>query len=60
LTSAAGSYRAPGFTAVTQAAPPALGIALGRDAVVAVAAGLSVVAVLAVEPLADRLWYARR
>lgn len=38
----------------------ALGIALGRDAAVAAAAGLSVVAVLAVEPLAGRLWYARR
>jgi hypothetical protein len=32
---------------------------LGNDLVVAITAGLSVVAVLAVEPLADRLWYAR-
>jgi hypothetical protein len=37
----------------------ALGMALGRDAVIACAAGLSVFAVLAVEPLAGRLWYAR-
>lgn len=37
----------------------ALGAALGNDTVVAVAVALSVVAVLAVEPLADRLWYAR-
>jgi hypothetical protein len=37
----------------------ALGMALSNDPVVAIAAGLSVIAVLAVEPLADRLWYAR-
>jgi hypothetical protein len=36
-----------------------LAAALSHDPVVAVAAGLSVVAVLAVEPLADRFWYAR-
>jgi hypothetical protein len=36
----------------------ALAAALSHDPVVTVAAGLSVVAVLAVEPLADRLWYA--
>ena len=32
---------------------------LSNDLEVAIMAGLSVVAVLAVEPLADRLWYAR-
>ena len=37
----------------------ALAIALSNDLLVGVMAGLSVVAVLAVEPLADRLWYAR-
>ena len=37
----------------------ALAMALSNDPVVAIAAGLSVIAVLAVEPLADRLWYAR-
>jgi hypothetical protein len=37
----------------------ALGMALGKDVIVAFAAGLSVIAVLAVEPLAGRLWYAR-
>jgi hypothetical protein len=35
-----------------------LGAVLSNDKVVAIAAGLSVIAVLAVEPLADRLWYA--
>lgn len=37
----------------------ALGVTAGHDSAVAAAAGLSVVAVLAVEPLAGRLWYAR-
>jgi hypothetical protein len=37
----------------------ALGAALSTDTAVAAAAVLSVIAVLAVEPLADRLWYAR-
>jgi hypothetical protein len=37
----------------------ALGVALSNDAAVATAVGLSVIAVLAVEPLAGRLWYAR-
>jgi hypothetical protein len=37
----------------------ALAMTLSNDLVVAIMAGLSVVAVLAVEPLADRLWYAR-
>jgi len=34
-------------------------MALSNDLVVAIMAGLSIIAVLAVEPLADRLWYAR-
>jgi hypothetical protein len=34
-------------------------MALSDNLVVAIMAGLSVVAVLAVEPLAGRLWYAR-
>lgn len=38
----------------------ALAMALCNNLVVAIMAGLSVVAVLAVEPLADRLWYAVR
>ena len=38
----------------------ALAAILSNDLTVAVMAGLSVVAVLAVEPLADRLWYARK
>lgn len=37
----------------------ALGVTAGHDRAVAAAAGLSVIAVLAVEPLAGRLWYAR-
>lgn len=37
-----------------------LGAAVGRDTVVAACAGLSVIAVLAVEPLADHRWYAQR
>ena len=37
----------------------ALGVALSNDAAVATAVGLSVIAVLAVEPPAGRLWYAR-
>jgi hypothetical protein len=37
----------------------ALGAALSNDTAVATAAGLSVVAVLTVEPLAGRLWYAK-
>jgi hypothetical protein len=37
----------------------ALGVALSNDAAVATAVGLSVIAVLAVGPLAGRLWYAR-
>lgn len=37
----------------------ALGAALSNDTVAAIAAGLSAIAVLAVGPLADRLWYAR-
>jgi hypothetical protein len=37
----------------------ALGVALSNDAAVATAVGLSVIAVLAVEPVAGRLWYAR-
>jgi hypothetical protein len=37
----------------------ALGVALSTGAAVATAVGLSVIAVLAVEPLAGRLWYAR-
>jgi hypothetical protein len=37
----------------------ALGAARGGDAAVAAAAGLSAIAVLTVEPLAGRLWYAR-
>jgi hypothetical protein len=37
----------------------ALGVALSNDAAVATAVGLSVIAVLAVKPLAGRLWYAR-
>jgi len=37
----------------------ALAMALARDVVTALAAGLSVMAVLAVEPLAGRLWYAK-
>ncbi len=37
----------------------ALGVTLSTDAAVVTAVGLSVVAVLAVEPLAGRLWYAR-
>jgi hypothetical protein len=36
-----------------------LGAALSHDPAVATAASLSVIAVLAVEPLAGRLWYAR-
>jgi hypothetical protein len=35
----------------------AVGMALGRDVVTAFAAVLSAIAVLAVEPLAGRLWY---
>lgn len=35
----------------------AVGMALGRDVVTAFAAILSAIAVLAVEPLAGRLWY---
>jgi len=37
----------------------ALGLAQGKDPAVAAAVGLSVIAVLVVEPLAGRLWYAR-
>jgi hypothetical protein len=37
----------------------ALGAALSNDMVAAAAAGLSAIAVLAVEPLAGRLWYPR-
>jgi len=37
----------------------ALGMALGRDPMAAIMAALSVIAVLSVEPLAGRLWYAR-
>lgn len=37
----------------------AIAMTLSNDLVVATMAGLSVIAVLAVEPLADRLWYAR-
>jgi hypothetical protein len=37
----------------------ALGMALGRDVVTAFAAVLSAIAILAVEPLAGRLWYTR-
>ena len=35
-----------------------LGVALGHDPVVATCAALSVAAVLAVQPAADRIWYA--
>lgn len=38
----------------------ALAITATRDAVVAIAAALAVVGILAVEPAADRLWYASR
>ncbi len=38
----------------------AVGAAHGKDALVATTVVLSVVAVLAVEPLADRRWYAHR
>lgn len=37
----------------------AIGAAMSSDTTVATAAGLSVIAVLAVEPLAGRLWYTR-
>lgn len=37
----------------------ALAMALSDDPAVAVIAGLSVAAILAVEPIADRLWYAQ-
>lgn len=37
----------------------ALGVTVGHGGAVAAAAGLSVIAVLAVEPLAGRLWYGR-
>jgi len=37
----------------------ALGLAQANDPAVAVLAGLSVIAVLMVEPLAGRVWYAR-
>ena len=36
-----------------------VGAAMSSDAAVATAAGLSVIAVLAVEPIASRLWYTR-
>ena len=36
-----------------------LAAVIARDTVAAVAAGLAVAAVLATEPIADRLWYAR-
>jgi hypothetical protein len=37
----------------------AVGVAMSSDTAVATAAGLSVIAVLAVEPIAGRLWYTR-
>jgi hypothetical protein len=37
----------------------AVGMALGKDVVTALAAVLSAIAILAVEPLAGRLWYTR-
>lgn len=38
----------------------AVGMALSKEPVAAIAAGLSVIAVLTVEPLAGRLWYTRK